>query len=193
VNRLIAALILLAAIAASGSAQVGVGITVGYSPGLAAEMGTSSSIENQYPLPLFWGVTLKYKPSLLLIDSGVSFWDFGALYYAYLDLGLSIDLWVFRIGLSGGLDVVRFNSSQFAYDSSLPDYYAVGFNGRVSLDLKVEDATVGLSAGIPVDALVNALNHGTLSGPHDGLRLATAQASLNLVYWFGGTGSSRRR
>jgi hypothetical protein len=187
-------LILLAAIAASGSAQVGIGMTVGYSPGLAAEMDTSSSYENQYPAPLFWGVTLRYKPSLLLIDSGVSFWDFGSLFYGYLDLGLSIDLWVFRIGLSGGVDVVNVNLSRLLYDPSLPNYYAMGFNGKVCLDLKVKDATVGLSSGIPVDALVNALrNNGSLGGTHDGLRLVTAQVSLNLVYWFGGTGSSRRR
>jgi hypothetical protein len=194
VNRSLAALILLAAVAASGSAQVGIGMTVGYSPALAAEMDTSSSLENQYPAPLFWGVTLRYKPSLLLIDSGVSFWDFGSLYYGYLDLGLSIDLWVFRVGLSGGVDVVSVNPSRFLDDPSLPSYYAVGFNGKVGLDLKLEDATVGLSVGIPVDALVNVLrNNGSLGGTHDGLRLVTAQASLNFVYWFGGTGSSRRR
>lgn len=193
-NRSLAVLILLAAIAASGSAQVGFGVTVGYSPGLAAEMDASSSFENQYPAPLFWGVTLRYKPSLLQIDSGVSVWDFGSLVYGYLDIGLAIDLWVFRIGLSGGIDVVTFNASQFLYDASLSNYYAVGFNAKLCLDLKLDDATIGLSAGIPVDALVNTLrNNGSLSGTHDGLRLATAQASLNLVYWFGGTGSSRRR
>jgi hypothetical protein len=157
------------------------------------EMETSG-MGYQYPVPLFWGVTLRYKPSALLIDSGVGVWELGNLSYGYLDLGLCIDVWAFRIALCGGVDAIIFNPSNFLYDPSLPIYCAVGFNGKVILELKIGDTTVGLSAGIPVDTLVNGLrNNGLSGGTHDGLRLFTAQASLSLVYWFGETGSSRRR
>jgi hypothetical protein len=193
VRRTLTALILLAALAPSGVAQVGVGVTVGYPAVLAMEMETSS-MGYQYPVPLLWGITLRYKPSALLIDSGVSVWEFGGLSYGYLDLGLCIDVWAFRIALCGGVDAIVFNPSNFQVDTSLPVYWAVGFNGKVLLELKIRNITVGLSAGIPVDALVNALrNNGLSGGTHDGLRLVTAQASLSLVYWFGGTGSPRRR
>jgi hypothetical protein len=192
VRRTLSALILLAALAPPGIAQVGVGVTVSYSAGFALEMETSS-MGYQYPVPLFWGVTLRYKPSALLIDSGVSVWELGGLSYGYLDLGLCVDVWVFRIALCGGVDAIIFSPSNSLDDSTLPVYYAAGFNGKVIIELKIGDATVGLSAGIPVDTLVNGLrNNGLSGGIHDGLRIVTAQASLSLVYWFGGTESSRR-
>ena len=188
-------LILLTAVDAAASAQVGVGITTAFPPALAAGSEPSYGMEPQYTEFLFWGITLRYKPSLLLIDVGVSQWQFGGLLYGYFDLGLCVDLWVFRFALCGGVDVINFSPSRLLQDPSYQDYHAVGFNAKVSLDVKLWDSTVWLSAGIPLDTLVNALrNYPSLGGTtHDELRLFTAQASLNFVYWFGGTGSSGRR
>ncbi len=194
-RKTLTVLILLTAVAAAASAQVGVGITTAFPPALAAESEPSYGMEPQYTEFLFWGITLRYKPSLLLIDVGVSQWEFGGLLYGYFDLGLCLDLWVFRFALCGGVDVINFSPSLLLQDPSYQDYHAVGFNAKVSLDVKLGDSTVGLSAGIPLDTLVNALRtYPSLGGAlHDELRLFTAQVSLNFVYWFGGTGSSRRQ
>ena len=196
-KRTLTVMVLLTAIAAAGSAQVGIGITTAFPPALAAESYDSHDsygMEPQYTEFLFWGVTLRYKPSLLLIDVGVSQWELGSLLYGYFDVGLCVDLWVFRFALCGGVDVMNVSPSRLLDDPSYEDYHAVGFNAKVSLDLKLGNSTIGLSAGIPVDTLVNALRNGTSTETtHDALRLFTAQASLSYVYWFAGPESSQRR
>lgn len=187
-NALCAA-ILLVAVAASVPAEVGFGITAGFPPFLAMQMEDSGS-PGIVPLPLFWGAALRYRPSLLLIDAGVSTWESGLLLYAYLNFGLSLDLWVFLFGFSGGVDVINL-SVPLTGISDFTNYYAVGFDGKLSLEVKAGDFSLGLSLAVPVDMVANILLHnGEASGTHDILRMFTAQASLTVTYWLG---SSRRR
>ena len=188
-KKALCATILLVAVVASVPAEVGVGITAGFPPFLAMEMGSLGDLAS-IPSLLFWGAALRYRPSLLLIESGVSVWESGTLLCAYLNFGLSLDVWVFRLGFSGGVDVINL-SVPLPGISDLTNYYAVGFDGRLSLDLKAGDFSFGLSLAIPVDMAVNIILHnGLASGTHDFLRLFTAQAALTATYWYG---SSQRR
>ncbi len=182
-TTLLVALLLGGAVAtAAPSPQVGVGLNVGYPVGFVAfYTDVYGEMDRQ---PIFLGATLKWRPSILIIDSGVSFWGYSgtSLMYGYLDLGLSLDLWVFRFGLCGGFDLVNASESG---STGTYSYAATGFNARLSLDVKLGRITVGASLAAPIDVLMKVFVDQTgIETFADELRLFAGHASLNIVYWF---------
>jgi hypothetical protein len=175
-------LVLLAVIAAPVSAQVGIGLTAGYPVGYAVFYQENYGMLPD-PAPLFWGATVKWKPSGVLLESGLGFWTAGSatLTYGYIDLGAALDLWILRLGIAGGIDVV--NASAPGY----PSESAIGLSAKPSLDLKLGPVTVGVSMAFPIDIIVSILRQeeGGVYAGDNFLRIFAGHASLNVVYWFG--------
>jgi hypothetical protein len=179
-KTIVFALALLALIASSGSAQVGIGFTAGYPVGYAFYYQANYH-ELPDPSPIFWGATVKWKHSSLLIDSGIGFWGAGSvnLSYGYVDLGVSLDLWIFRFGLAGGLDMVNISAPGY------PSYAEVGPSVKTSLDLKLGPVTAGASAAFPLDVFLAFLRQEDIISSQKFIRIFAGHVSLNVVYWFG--------
>jgi hypothetical protein len=173
------ALALLAVIAPAASAELGFGLTAGYPVGYAfyyqANYGGLPD-----PAPIFWGVTVKWKPSGLLVDSGIGYWDAGSstsFLYGYLDLGVGLDLWIFRLGLAGGVDVINVSAPGY------PSYSAVGLSAKPSLEVRLGPVTVGASMAFPLDIILAVMNQENVMMGDNFLRIFAGHASLYLVYW----------
>jgi hypothetical protein len=183
-RKIVVALVFLAVIAASASgfsapkpAEIGIGLTAGYPVGYAFYYEANYGGLPE-PWPIFMGGTLRWKSGAFVAGLGVSYWPAPGvnLIYGYLDAGFAFDLWIFRFGLGGGVDVV--NASVPGY----PSYSAVGLSAKTSLDLKLGPVTVGVSAAFPMDLVMAALQEEGF----DFFRLFAGHASLNVVYWLGG-------
>jgi hypothetical protein len=187
-KSIMTALALLVLINTLVSAQVGVGLTAGYPVGYAFayydEYGELPS-----PPPIFWGATVKWKPSALLVDSGVGICGIETVYllYGYVDLGVAFDLWIFRFGLGGGFDMVSLHVPGY------PGYSAIGPSARTSLDIKLGPVTVGASVAFPIDIIAAILGQEDLGSDYDILRYFAGHASLNVTYWYGGSPKVRTK
>jgi len=178
-NKLLLVVVVLALVAGVCHAEAGVGVSVSYP--LAIALVYDMDFDSEM---LFAGVAFRWKPSLLLIDVGTSAMLGGGLMYGFLDLGLCFDLAFLRFGLAGGVDFVRFSDSYWG------DYTAGGLNAKLNLDIKLGKLTVGASASIPIDVLLEALGG---DGVENEFRLVAAQPSVNVMYWFGRDSRSRLR
>ncbi len=177
-KKTVVAALLLAALVGSASAEVGVGLTAGYPLGYAIYYGGEPGALD--PQPILMGATLKWKPSLLLIESGANLWtaSIGTFISGYLDVGLSFDLWVFRFGVCSGVNLL--------YDSPGGRSRTLfGWDGRISMDVKLGHFSVGVSAAYPMELLMEIVvfPYG-LWAPTNPRRLLAMQESLNVSYWF---------
>lgn len=164
---------LLLALSGPGYAETGLGLSAGYP--LWAAMMYDAEFDAQ---ALFAGAVVRWKPSAFLLDAGVSRWLNGGLMLAYLDMGVCFDLWVFRFGLGGGIDLVRWSEPGWG------SYSELGFNGKLNFDVKLGRVTVGVSALVPIDALLSEY-------PEDRLTIFAAQPMVNVLYWFGSSSKLR--
>jgi len=174
--------------------EFGLGLTASYPVGYAfyyqANFGGLPE-----PWPMFWGATVKWKPGALVLDLGMSYWsgftnfDFWSgtanFIYGYLGAGFALDLWIFRFWLGGSIDVVNVSVPG---DSN---YSAFGVSAKTSLDLKLGPVTVGVSMAFPLDLLASMLAQGSVYEGDNLFRIFAGQASVNVVYWFGGKRKSQ--
>jgi len=161
--------ILLAAVAlllfsASGFAETGIGVTANYP--LFYYFWGDEQVRFE---DLSVGATIRSKQSILLLDVTALYPLRGFGVAGLVDVGVCLDLFMFRIALVGGLDAMYYFDSENFY---------WGPNVKANVDLKLGPATVGVSAVIPLTSLISDDWH-----RQDAL-LYFAGVSLNAIFWF---------
>jgi hypothetical protein len=159
----VAAVMALLLTSVSGFAETGIGATV-YYPAFMEKYSGNSPLDH-----LLVGANLRSKHSILLLDISGLYELGNDLIMGFGDVGLCFDLFLFRIGVLGGVNV-RYS---WNFDSFL---WAP--NVKADVDLKLGPATVGVSAVVPLPALVL----------DDSEEVATMRGytgvSLNVLFWF---------
>ena len=167
-NRTAWVLLVLVVAAPSGlQAEVGLGLSIGYVLPLIGELGGG-------PEAILAGVNVRWKPSIIFFDAGLSHLLDGGVSFGFLDLGLCFDWRFLRFGLAAGLDRVG------SEEEGGPDSED-GLNVKANLDFLLGRASIGLSGSFPL----------AMELTDQDLQRLASQLSLNLFYWFG-TRSRRR-
>jgi hypothetical protein len=135
---LIIAGMLLVVVTGSVLAETGIGVSVAYPHFWMVQTPELEDIE-WYNLCL--GATVRSKRSIFLLDLGGYYWFGSPSAFAYLDVGLCVDLFMLRIGLVGGIEGSFFWVIEEGFDYSL--------NIKPNIDIKLGKVTAGLSALIP--------------------------------------------
>jgi hypothetical protein len=164
--------ILLLVVAWAGLADTGVGITAAY-PMYFTPVVSDYDFE---PSLIFGGVTLRWKPSALLVDVGLSFAYHGMLSSSFLNVGACFDLLILRVGLAAGLYLAGI------CDPDEGSYTVGGLDAKVNLDVKLGRISVGVSALVPPDVLLDLFSF--YYDVEDDIRIVAGQAAVTVIYWF---------
>ena len=161
--------IVLAAVAlllfsASAFAETGIGVSAHYPIGYYFWGDEQVEFED-----FSVGATIRSKQSILLLDVAALYPLAGFAVAGLADVGLCLDLFMFRIALVGGVDAIYFFSTENFY---------WGTNIKANVDLKLGPATIGLSGVMPLTVFLSDDNTQL-----DALSYF-AGVSLNAIFWF---------
>ena len=168
IRKVIVGALLLMMLAAPGFAETGIGLSVGY------PVWTIIAHDLEFETrTLFVGANVRWKPSVLQLEAGLSKWMLpdSKITSIYGDAGICFDLWVIRVTLAGGFDAVHFG------DIGWGTYTDVGLNAKANLDVKIGPVSVGANILVPFDIF-------GLPEPYYDPRVFSAQAMVNVLYWF---------
>ena len=174
-RKFIVGALLLMVLATPGFAETGIGLSVGYPVWTIIAHDLEFVAET-----LFVGVDFRWKPSLFQLDAGLSKWMVpdSKVTSIYADAGICFDLWVLRVTLAGGFDAVHFG------DIGWGPYTDLGLNAKANLDVKIGPVSVGANILVPFDIF-------RLPEPYNHPRVFSAQAMVNVLYWFGTTSEQK--
>jgi len=161
---LVLAAVALLLFSASGFAETGIGVTANY-PLWNYFWGDEQVNLKDFSV----GATIRSKQSILLLDVTALYPLRGYGVAGLVDVGLCLDLFMFRIAVLGGLD------ARYGFDS---ENFYWGPNIKANVDLKLGPATVGLSAVIPLTSIISDDDDRQMA------LLYFAGVSLNAIFWF---------